>query len=499
MRRLSCFGEADSPRAMRELDRKTPSPSSRRRSRRIMYSSGEDSWEEERRNVRRSEKLTVPGSRSRSNSHSMSPRRYPDYDYGGQQRSPRPERLRSSRRRTPSPSISKTPILDKFGLSVKEEMEKMRYKSRHGSSSSRKSPRREKLSEDICYISPRRSPRREKESLRYREEPRREKESPRYREEPRREKESLRYREEPRREKESPRYRSPRRESASYREGPRHDYRYYETQTESSEDWRDRRRKPSGKYEHVIDLEQKMVSVSSIKKESKTSRGDDVDHDYVNYSPTKGPKVDDLEESMSPWGEKSPRDRISAMEDVEDTESTERIIDEEKKEESLESPDFTYNIQDIMVQPAETSTIPEIKETINSPILINEDSNKFLTLKEDEKDSCLGLSFSDLNSEHELIKKDDFVLSVSPPAPKQWTLFSFSADGQFQVRDEETGEIFYIYNQQPEPETTEDNDEEEKGEDEEEISWCSIYLCSKIFGLLLMMGGLAAMVVVAIQ
>ena len=45
----------------------------------------------------------------------------------------------------------------------------------------------------------------------------------------------------------------------------------------------------------------------------------------------------------------------------------------------------------------------------------------------------------------------------------------------------------------------EDNDEEEKGEDEEEISWCSIYLCSKIFGLLLMMGGLAAMVVVAIQ
>ena len=43
-----------------------------------MYSSGEDSWEEERRKSRRNDKLEVPGSKSRSNSHSKSPKRH-DY------------------------------------------------------------------------------------------------------------------------------------------------------------------------------------------------------------------------------------------------------------------------------------------------------------------------------------------------------------------------------------------------------------------------------------
>ena len=184
---------------MRNLGRKSPSPSprgERRRSRRLLFSSGEDSWDDERRPVRRSENLEVPGSksgaRSRSGSHSKSPRRYEDYQYDSQRRSPRPERAVSSRPRA-SP-VSKSPILDKFGRSVREEMELSRYRSRHGSSSSRKSPRvessrKERIQEDVCYI----SPRRKKSSSR-----------------------------------------SPRRESPRYREEPRQDYRrYYESQTES--------------------------------------------------------------------------------------------------------------------------------------------------------------------------------------------------------------------------------------------------------------------------
>ena len=192
------------------------------------------------------------------------------------------------------------------------------------------------------------------------------------------------------------------------------------------------------------------------------------------------------------------------MEDVEDTETSDKIINEEVERETKEEiaePEFTYNIQDIMVQPTESFNIPEIKESVTSPVFeIKENPTKLLHPKEDEKDSCLGLSFSDLNSEHELTRKDDFLTSEEPPAPapKPWTLFSFSGDGQFQVRDEETGEIFYIYNTQPETEL-EENDEKEEEDGEEEISWCSVYLCSKIFGLFLMMGGLAAMVVVALQ
>ena len=130
----------------------------------MLFSSGEDSWDDERRPVRRSENLEVPGSKSGSRSrsgshHSKSPRRYEDYQYDSQRRSPRPERAVSSRPR--ALPVSKSPILDKFGRSVREEMELNRYRSRHGSSSSRKSPRmessrKERIPEDVCYISPRR-------------------------------------------------------------------------------------------------------------------------------------------------------------------------------------------------------------------------------------------------------------------------------------------------------------------------------------------------------
>ena len=206
----------------------------------------------------------------------------------------------------------------------------------------------------------------------------------------------------------------------------------------------------------------------------------------------------DPEESLSPWGQKSPRDRISAMEEAEESpESVEKIIAEEEAEMKETSPGLMYNIQDIVVQPTEPF-VSHPKETMSPMLLdLNQDSSKHLSLKEDEKDSCLGLSVSDLNSEHEVVKKEDFVMRVEPPPPKQWTLFSFSADGQFQVRDEETGEIFRIFNQHPEPEPESEGSEEDAG-GEKELSWCSLYLISKIFGLAVMMAGLAGMIVLAL-
>ena len=450
----------------------------------MLFSSGEDSWDDERRPARRSEKLEVPGSksrsRSRSSSHSQSksPRRYQDYQYDSQRRSPRPERAVSSRPRA-SP-VSKSPILDKFGRSVREEMERTRYRSRHGSSSSRKSPRlessrKERIQDEVCYI----SPRRQKSSSR-----------------------------------------SPRRESPRYREEPRPDYRrYYQSQTESSEDWRDKQRvspppplrKQGRNFEDVIEQEPRKVSRPSkkeydskwglvagkINKKEEKEEADFEHHDYVNYSPSRGPKIVEPEESLSPWGQKSPRERISAMEEAEDSpESVEEIIAEEEGERKESSPGGMYNIQDIMVQPTEPFVIPA-RETMNPMLLdLNQDSSRHLALKEDEKDSCLGLSVSDLTSDHELVKKEDFVMRVEAPPPKQWTLFSYSPDGQFQVRDEETGQIFQIFNQQPEPEPESEDSEEAGGE--KEMSWCSLYLVSKIFGLALMMAGLAGMIVLAL-
>ena len=66
------------------------------------------------------------------------------------------------------------------------------------------------------------------------------------------------------------------------------------------------------------------------------------------------------------------------------------------------------------------------------------------------------------------------------------------------MRDEETGQIFQIFNQQPEPQPDSEDSEEAAGGAEKEMSWCSLYLVSKIFGLALMMAGLAGMIVLAL-
>ena len=90
--------------------------------------------------------------------------------------------------------------------------------------------------------------------------------------------------------------------------------------------------------------------------------------------------------------------------------------------------------------------------------------------------------------------------------PRQWTLFSTSPGGPLKIRDEESGEIFTIINEVPEPPSAEDlesgageakmcaGEEEEK----EDVGWCSLYLISKLLGLGLLIAGLAGMVIIAL-
>ena len=86
--------------------------------------------------------------------------------------------------------------------------------------------------------------------------------------------------------------------------------------------------------------------------------------------------------------------------------------------------------------------------------------------------------------------------------PRQWTLFSTSPGGPLKIRDEESGEIFTIINEVPEPPPAEDLGSGEAkmyaGEEEEDVGWCSLYLISKLLGLSLLIAGLAGMVIIAL-
>ena len=103
------------------------------------------------------------------------------------------------------------------------------------------------------------------------------------------------------------------------------------------------------------------------------------------------------------------------------------------------------------------------------------------------------------------LKKQVAVVEAEPEhfarTPKQWTLFSFSPSGPLKVRDEETGEIFTVINEIPVEDTgAKENIESHKGEedDEEDVGWCSVYLLIRVFGLFVLIAGLAGMVLYSV-
>ena len=104
------------------------------------------------------------------------------------------------------------------------------------------------------------------------------------------------------------------------------------------------------------------------------------------------------------------------------------------------------------------------------------------------------------------MKKQGAVFETEPEhyesPPKQWTLFSFSPSGPLKVRDEETGEVFTVINEIP-IESTEEKDNmeshhKEEEDDEDDVGWCSMYLLIRVFGLFVLIAGLAGMVLYSV-
>ena len=177
----------------------------------------------------------------------------------------------------------------------------------------------------------------------------------------------------------------------------------------------------------------------------------------------------------------------------------------------------------IIVQPAE-------EKLYTSQFRLETDNNLLATkVPEDDGDSGIGftigkikekifrvhhihttfkLFLGDLNadfSQSYSLKKQGAVVEAEPEhyesPPKQWTLFSFSPSGPLKVRDEETGEVFTVINEIP-IESTEEKDNMEsqskEEDDEDDVGWCSIYLLIRVFGLFVLIAGLAGMVLYSV-
>lgn len=454
------------------------------RERRRMYSSGDDSWEEDRRSRRHHDKLQVPGSRSRSNTPSSSSRKSVEKSrYESGKRSPyngstSSKTPRSSARQELSPrEISKFEKRKAYSPSKdirssgrgREDQKAADSYARFGSPRSRKSSGRSRG----------RSPNYEdlrKEKSHTRVDYGREKSSPR---------EDYIREKSPRRERRdySPHYRrdSPE-EIEKYR--PRKHYTKYETEytdsmTESPEEYERKSSKQREKEKRESNAETVILEPREEKKSS-VAAVDKSEVDYENYSPSSK----NVQEK-SQWGRNSPLSRIAAIEA------------EDSPVETNVSP-----VKEILVEPA-----PEPTEKLySSQLKMVEDSNNFLVaMPEDDGDSGIGFNVSDYQEEADF-KQLSIPKQETPRGqePKLWTLLSFSPTGPFKVRDDETGEIFTVINEFPveEPEESNEvvvNENDKILDDEDDVGWCSLYLISRVLGLGLLCAGIAGMVLIALQ
>ena len=162
-------------------------------------------------------------------------------------------------------------------------------------------------------------------------------------------------------------------------------------------------------------------------------------------------------------------------------------------------------VETIIVQPVEKSSDTEDK-LYSAQFKPVEDSNYLSAMIEDDKDSGIGFTLCDFKSDYNddvPVKKEKEETFVTMTPPKQWTLFSFSANGPLKVKDEETGEIFTIINEIPILEDSQNDEYNVKEnepilDEEDDISWCSFYLIGRIIGLGLVIAGLAGMVYIAL-
>ena len=434
-----------------------------------MYSSGEDSWEDERRGRhRRNDKLEVPALRSRTSSPKVKHEgRARDYDSG--KRSPSPYKSsarspRNTRKESPPPRPrSKFEIRKSYSPSKeRHSSERMKNESKSDSYARFGSPRSGRSS---AYS---RSPRRHDIN----EDSRREYRSPRRD-----------------RREHSPKYRrdSPEEiEKFRYRKQYRYDTEYTDTLTDSPEEYFKRKSRADKddlekKQELIKEPEKKssVVSIDTTKNEMKTE-----EVDYENYR-TQDSKVE-MKVEKSDWGRNSPLNRVAAIEDK-------------------YQPAENTQIETIHVEPVKEEIVEE-QHHYSSQLKMVEDSNNFLVaMPEDDGDSGIGFTLSDFHEENEKknSKSEQVSESQVPNTAKQWTLLSFSPTGPMKVKDDETGEIFTIINEFPQQEDNTENTsvkETDKIIDEEDdVGWCSLYLISRVLGLAIVCAGIAGMVIIALN
>ena len=294
---------------------------------------------------------------------------------------------------------------------------------------------------------------------------------------------------------------------------------------------------------------------SNMSKPSKSPRRYEnvVENDYVNFPTSTGSET--IEDSRAParplsdkpipnenlevcnddpWGANSPRRRIETMEasfqdnnsNTEQTNSDKELEEEiyneavknNKFEEKTETIPFQesniadsymtsdHNETDIYEVLTENVRLPSIPKEHRSP----EKIDQFLlqTYKDDEKDSCLGLSLGDLNSSRSseppssdvIINLDGTNEAKDYNDAKQWTFLPLPGEVPLllgQVRDEETGDIFNVFKDGPTDTPRSAPDDDEDGEKEEDIGWCSVYFCIRIVGLALVGAALGSLIWVA--
>ena len=242
-----------------------------------------------------------------------------------------------------------------------------------------------------------------------------------------------------------------------------------------------------------------------------------------------GTRHDNLEVCPDdPWGPNSPRHRIQNIEASFQNSNTELTNSDKELEDKILNDSLTAEKK----EKSETVTIPH--PTISEPIKIDDHNEKdvyeILTekfelpvipqevkdkvdelllqaYKDDEKDSCLGLSLGDLTSSRSseppssdiaINVEDTHDEAVEDNDVQQWTFIPLPGEVPVllgQVRDNKTGDIFNVFNDGP-MESARNNSEEDL-EKEEDIGWCSVYFCVRIVGLALVGAALGGLIWVA--
>ena len=275
-------------------------------------------------------------------------------------------------------------------------------------------------------------------------------------------------------------------------------------------------------------------------KPKKSPKKKNVENDYVNFPISTGSETntdfkaknnthrDEASRNYNlevchddPWGPNSPRNRIQNMEASFNNSKTELTNSDKELEDEIYNEALKNKYEDA----AETITIQETntgdsnKTSDQNETDIHEEKMQYPNIvtdelllqayKDDEKDSCLGLSLGDLNSSRSSDPPpSDIIINIEGThhevpeysEVKQWTFLPLQGEVPVllgHVRDDQTGDVFNVFNDGPCDMVTSTQEVEEDLEKDEDISWCSVYFFVRIVGLALVGAALGSLIWVA--